>query len=332
MPGSSRSRAMAVALPNSCASWCVVVASHAALGTRAHGADGRREHGGILLGRAPIPASTGRRWARSRSPAPRPRWRSSADSWRHPGMITAAERAGGGSVYEHGWGAQAGLDLARTVRQCAGRRRRTSGACHLARGAGILPLGRRCAARRPPMDCCCLRRTARPADRTLRDGSQLPVSERRVRHWRAMSRRLRAGGPRTGRASWGAALRGETGHARAGSTPAGVNGLHEMGGNVWEWVDAPPDARGTAPRLTRGGSWWYGAAQMRRDHVQGQACGHVGRVHRIPLRARTLGAARRRSGRRGRRSSRRLPPPLRLTAACAAGTCGSRPSPVRGVG
>ena len=47
-----------------------------------------------------------------------------------------------------------------------------------------------------------------------------------------------------------------------------IERMPEMGGNVWEWVDAPPDARGTAPRLTRGGSWWYGAAQMRRDHVQ----------------------------------------------------------------
>jgi formylglycine-generating enzyme required for sulfatase activity len=58
------------------------------------------------------------------------------------------------------------------------------------------------------------------------------------------------------------------GHARAGSTPAGVNGLHEMGGNVWEWVDDPPGASGNTERRTRGGSWWYGAAQMRADHLQ----------------------------------------------------------------
>ena len=52
------------------------------------------------------------------------------------------------------------------------------------------------------------------------------------------------------------------GPARAGTTIAGVNGLHDMGANVWEWVDA-----GDAEKRTRGGSWWYGAAQMRAEHV-----------------------------------------------------------------
>jgi formylglycine-generating enzyme required for sulfatase activity len=46
------------------------------------------------------------------------------------------------------------------------------------------------------------------------------------------------------------------GHARAGTTPAGVNGLHDMGDNVWEWVDEPVGASGNAERRTRGGSWW----------------------------------------------------------------------------
>jgi len=52
------------------------------------------------------------------------------------------------------------------------------------------------------------------------------------------------------------------GHARAGTTKPGVNGLYDMGANVWEWVDS---AIGTEKR-TNGGSWWYGAAQMHRDH------------------------------------------------------------------
>ena len=47
-----------------------------------------------------------------------------------------------------------------------------------------------------------------------------------------------------------------------------MNGLHEMGGNAWEWVDEPQAASGDAPRRTRGGSWWYGAAQLRADHLQ----------------------------------------------------------------
>ncbi|WP_240636015.1 formylglycine-generating enzyme family protein [Caldimonas tepidiphila] len=66
----------------------------------------------------------------------------------------------------------------------------------------------------------------------------------------------------------GAALSRGDGHARVTTTPAGVNGLHDMGGNVWEWVDEPRGAAGNAERRTRGGSWWYGTAQMRADHLQ----------------------------------------------------------------
>ena len=62
-------------------------------------------------------------------------------------------------------------------------------------------------------------------------------------------------------------LRGH-GHALVTATPAGVNGLHDMGANAWEWVDEPAGATGNAERRTRGGSWWYGQAQMRADHLQ----------------------------------------------------------------
>jgi formylglycine-generating enzyme len=54
------------------------------------------------------------------------------------------------------------------------------------------------------------------------------------------------------------------GHAEVGTTKAGVNGLHDMGGNAWEWVDSGPGN----DKRTRGGSWWYGAAQMQNDHRQ----------------------------------------------------------------
>jgi formylglycine-generating enzyme required for sulfatase activity len=65
----------------------------------------------------------------------------------------------------------------------------------------------------------------------------------------------------------GAALERGRGHAEAGTTRAGVNGLYDMGANVWEWVDAGSSGE----RRTRGGSWWYGSEQMRAGHVAGKA-------------------------------------------------------------
>jgi formylglycine-generating enzyme required for sulfatase activity len=51
------------------------------------------------------------------------------------------------------------------------------------------------------------------------------------------------------------------GHLAVRTTPAGVNGLFDMGANVWEWVDQ--DVGGQ--KRTRGGSWWYGPPQMKAD-------------------------------------------------------------------
>lgn len=54
------------------------------------------------------------------------------------------------------------------------------------------------------------------------------------------------------------------GHSEVASTRRGINGLFDMGGNAWEWVDS-----GAAEmKRTRGGSWWYGAASMKDDHLQ----------------------------------------------------------------
>ena len=65
----------------------------------------------------------------------------------------------------------------------------------------------------------------------------------------------KAGGGSTSR-GWG--------HAPTGTTRAGVNGLWDMGANAWEWTDGGNDSA----RPTRGGSWWYGAAQMHSSHLQ----------------------------------------------------------------
>ncbi|HEY5720582.1 MAG TPA: formylglycine-generating enzyme family protein [Gammaproteobacteria bacterium] len=53
-------------------------------------------------------------------------------------------------------------------------------------------------------------------------------------------------------------------HAPVGVTRVGVNGLHDMGANVWEWLS---DTQGD-DALTAGGSWWYGAYKTRREGAQ----------------------------------------------------------------
>jgi formylglycine-generating enzyme len=55
-----------------------------------------------------------------------------------------------------------------------------------------------------------------------------------------------------------------SGHAEVSTTTQGVNGLYDMGANVWEWVDSGP----STDKRTRGGSWWYGSSSMRDDHFQ----------------------------------------------------------------
>jgi len=46
--------------------------------------------------------------------------------------------------------------------------------------------------------------------------------------------------------------------------PAGVNGLYQMGGNLWEWGS---DKQGDQ-LITLGGSWWYGPEKSRRSGFQ----------------------------------------------------------------
>lgn len=66
-----------------------------------------------------------------------------------------------------------------------------------------------------------------------------------------------------GLAPAGALNRG-TGHVLAGSTKPGVNGLYDMGGNVWEWT-ATENQGGF---ITRGASWWYGPERQKESDLE----------------------------------------------------------------
>ena len=68
--------------------------------------------------------------------------------------------------------------------------------------------------------------------------------------------------PSPGKKNYSIKLRRGAGHARVATTKKGVNGLYDMGANVWEWAFI-----GQGPQQgTMGGSWWYGARQMEADY------------------------------------------------------------------
>jgi formylglycine-generating enzyme required for sulfatase activity len=53
-------------------------------------------------------------------------------------------------------------------------------------------------------------------------------------------------------------------HVPVATTKQGVNGLYDMGANVWEWL---ADRQGDQA-LTAGGSWWYGPPAARVEGMQ----------------------------------------------------------------
>ena len=66
-----------------------------------------------------------------------------------------------------------------------------------------------------------------------------------------------------GLAPAGALNRG-TGHVPVKTTKPGVNGLYDIGGNVWEWTATERNGG----YMTRGASWWYGPERQQESDVE----------------------------------------------------------------
>jgi formylglycine-generating enzyme required for sulfatase activity len=69
-----------------------------------------------------------------------------------------------------------------------------------------------------------------------------------------------------GLAPIGALNRG-TGHVAVGTTVPGVNGLLDMGGNVWEWTSTGRNGG----FITRGASWWYGPERQQEADIESKS-------------------------------------------------------------
>jgi sulfatase modifying factor 1 len=160
------------------------------------------------------------------------------------GLVTQAERAGGGFEYAGGWQRRPGW----TWRQPEGTPPSSPAlpAVHLTQ-AEAATYCRWAGGRLPSAD-----EWIRAAYTEQRAAPPSPWVRGRTYDWPTGD--SPAGANTSATDPWPRA-------APAGQTRAGVNGLYDMGANVWEWSST---ARGEE-RRTLGGSWWYGPDQMRAE-------------------------------------------------------------------
>ncbi|BBK35340.1 hypothetical protein STAQ_04180 [Allostella sp. ATCC 35155] len=173
------------------------------------------------------------------------------------GTATEAERAGGGQVYEAGWTKKAGWTWKTPFGEPASADEPAVHVTFAEAAAYCRWAGKRLPTDAEWMEAAYVERRADPPA-PLVTGRTYPYP---TGDSPAGANCLDDCGPAPAIDRTAVLTRGR-GHARAGTTAAGVNGLFEMGGNAWEWVDGAVGSE----RITRGGSWWYGAAQMHRDH------------------------------------------------------------------
>ncbi len=174
------------------------------------------------------------------------------------GFITRAEREGGGHIYESGWTHKRGWVWHSPYGRPGGDGEPVAHVTYTEAEAYCRWAGKRLPTDPEWIEAAYTERRASPPAPFVR-GRTYPYPTGATP---AGANCLADCGP-VDPVAHGAELRRGRGHAVTGTTRAGVNGLYDMGANVWEWVNA--GARGE--ERTRGGSWWYGAAQMKADHV-----------------------------------------------------------------
>ena len=165
------------------------------------------------------------------------------------GFVSRAEREGGGTIYEMGWTHKTGWTWQAPFGSPA---KDTEPAVHITfdEAAQIC----RWSGGRLPTDA-----EWRDAAYLEQRSSPAPGFSRGTRYKYPNgasaqgSHCLEGCADHAGLAPAGRLTRGR-GHVAAGTTVPGVNGLFDMGGNVWEWVDTGSGQE----RITRGASWWYG--------------------------------------------------------------------------
>jgi sulfatase modifying factor 1 len=177
---------------------------------------------------------------------------------RATGFVSRAEREGGGYIYEFGWTQKPGWTWQAPFGRPAADK---EPAVHLTFDEAQQAC--RFFGKRLPTDA----EWVSAAYKEQRVNPPSPFQTGRQYRWpngesAKGSHCLSGCGGYAGLAPEGVLDRG-VGHVAVDRTPLGVNGLRDMGGNVWEWVDT---GRGSE-RITRGASWWYGPERQLVDDV-----------------------------------------------------------------